>query len=140
MARRSWRSDLFRVWIAYFASGIAMIPGAILYVMLMDRSVGERASFTIALSIAVVMGTTTWFLVERGLRVSKPHREQIVFGASDSYVAFENISAPRLAMSFAIVICCVSGLPIERAVATANLTGIPAGRTTILPQMFTDKR
>ena len=73
MAHRFWRSETFRVWLQYFAAGVAMVPVGVTYVALIGRF-GERRALNFSLALAVVVGLITWTCVGRLLRshFSKP--------------------------------------------------------------------
>jgi hypothetical protein len=76
MAHRFWRSEAFRVWVQYFAAGVAMIPAGIIYVAL-TSTLGEKRAFSLSLVLSVLMGLAVWTWTGHELRSYFAARELV---------------------------------------------------------------
>jgi hypothetical protein len=87
MVLEFWRSEILKVWLQYFAAGIAAIPGGVIYVVLLEHSRTEKTAFDISLAIAVGFGLVAWFGVGHVLRSHSPTQPHlatvpVIFGTA----------------------------------------------------------
>jgi hypothetical protein len=68
MVRKFLQSETFKVWVQYFAAGLAMIPSGVVYAATTGRPGDERILFALCVGSGLLVGGTVWLLVGRSLR------------------------------------------------------------------------
>jgi hypothetical protein len=107
MTRSFWQSETFKIWLQYFAAGLAAFPGGLIYLFLLNQSINEKQTFRLAFAISVSLGLAAWFGAEKFLRSRFAQQAYIQETIESDVLVAPNHSPVFAAGALAIVIFCV---------------------------------